>query len=88
MASGKPILVIGDKDSEISLCVKEFNIGWVAQPNNPKMLARLFDKIYTECVSGSKNNIVDSRDIAVKYFAKELILNKYLDLFDLKDKVT
>jgi glycosyltransferase involved in cell wall biosynthesis len=82
MATGKPILVIADNNSEISLCVKEFNIGWVAEPNNPKILNKLFDKIYKECVTENKKNIVNSRDIALEHFSKEIILNKYFNLFN------
>ena len=82
MTDERYILVIADNNSEISLCVKEFNIGWVAEPNNPKMLNKLFDKIYKECVTENKKNIVNSRDIALEHFSKEIILNKYFNLFN------
>jgi glycosyltransferase involved in cell wall biosynthesis len=87
MASGKPILVIADNKSEISLCVKEFNIGWVTEPNNPQILNKLFDKIYKECFVENKKNIINSRNIALEHFSKEIILNKYFNLFNKKDDI-
>ena len=87
MASGKPILVIANNKSEISLCVKEFNIGWVTEPNNPQILNKLFDKIYKECFIENKKNIMNSRNIALEHFSKEIILNKYFNLFNKKDDI-
>ena len=83
MATGKPILIIANSESEISLCVKEYDIGWVAEPNNPLKLSELFDKIYKEYIFNNKFNKTNSRHIAEEYFAKELILNKFSDLLSL-----
>lgn len=79
MASGKPIIIIADKNSEISLCVKEFNLGWVVEPNNPMALKDVFCKVYEDAVS-IKTMTVRSRQIAENYFAKNIILDKYLEL--------
>jgi glycosyltransferase involved in cell wall biosynthesis len=45
MAADKPILIIADPNSEISICVKEFNIGWVVKPNNPYELSSMLIKM-------------------------------------------
>ena len=82
MATGKPILVIADRDSEISQCVNEYKIGWIAQPDNPVMLAHLFEQIFEEYFLGNKKTIGNPRNIALNHFSKELILNRYQDLFD------
>lgn len=82
MASGKPILVIADKNSEISLSVTEHNIGWSVIPNNPILLNDLFLEIYGEFIENNWNNISNPREIALKLFAKEIILNKYCRLFN------
>jgi glycosyltransferase involved in cell wall biosynthesis len=79
MASGKPIIIIADKNSEISLCVKEFNLGWVVEPNSPIALKDIFCKVYEDAVS-NKTMTIKSRQIAENYFAKNIILNKYLEL--------
>lgn len=81
MATGKPILIIADDNSEISLCVKENNIGWVVRPNDPVLLKKHFELIYNEYVNNKVLNISDSREIALNFFSKKIILNKYFELF-------
>ena len=76
MAAGKPILIIADNASEISMCVKEYNLGWIVEPNNPKLLSDTFEMIYKDFSSG-KVNIENSRIVAEKYFAKDIILSQY-----------
>lgn len=82
MAAGKPILIIADENSEISLCVSEFEIGWQIAPDNPEKLAEMFEKIYIEMQSDRKNELNDSRKIAIQFFSKEVIMEKYHKLFD------
>lgn len=81
MAAGKPILMIGHPDSEIALCVKEYNLGWVIEPNNPQSLQMAFESIYTERenLSSIKSN---ARVVADTIFAKETILDRYYQLFN------
>lgn len=81
MASGKPILMIGHPDSEIALCIKEFNLGWVVEPGNPEALKDMFELIYEQRgqLSSIRNN---ARCVADTVFAKETILNKYYQLFN------
>lgn len=83
MSTGKPLLVIADERSEISLCVSEYNIGWVVPPNTPALLTETFEKIYKEYKENQKFNLNDPREVATKYFSKEIILEKYCKLFDL-----
>lgn len=79
-ASGyKLTIVVLDEYSEISLCVKEFIIGWVVEPNNPEALKDVFIKAY-EDVDLLEAIKIRSRQIAETHFAKDLILNKYLEL--------
>lgn len=79
MAAGKPIIIIADKNSEISLCLQEFNLGWVVEPNNPKALCDAFCKIYEDKDLIKAINI-RSRQIAETHFAKDIILSKYSEL--------
>lgn len=80
MAAGKPILMVGESNSEIALCVKEYNLGWVIEPNNPLMLKEAFESIYEhrDELSSIKNN---ARCMAETLFAKESVLDKYYQLF-------
>lgn len=81
MAAGKPILMVGEPDSEIALCVKEFDLGWVIEPNNPLALKDAFENIYDqrENFSSIQNN---ARRVADTVFAKEIILDQYYQLFN------
>lgn len=78
MASGKPILIIADENSEISRCVKEYGIGWVVPPDNPILLKKVFDLAYNcpELAEMGKR----SRSVAEKHFAKTVILEQYYQL--------
>lgn len=82
MATGKPILVVGHEKSEISLCVTEHNLGWVVEPNNPLKLSEAFQDIYREHLNSNFKNKANSREIALKHFSKDIILEKYNDLFN------
>lgn len=79
MASGKPMLFIGDRQSEIALCIEEYSLGWVVEPDNPEMLARMIEHIYSNraCLSAMQNN---AKTVADAVFAKERILEKYYRL--------
>lgn len=83
MAAGKPILMIGEQQSEIALCVKEFDLGWVVEPNDPVALKETFESIYNQQgnLSSIKNN---ARCIADTVFAKDTILDRYYQLFQKK----
>lgn len=79
MAAGKPILLVADSNSEIARCIKEYNIGWIVKPNNPKLLAKTMVQIALEkeeMIKMSKN----CRRIAEELFAKNIILEKYYNL--------
>ena len=80
MASGTPMLYIGDKISEIALCIDEYHIGWVVEPHNPQMLKKQIEKIYAQ-----RNNFEtmkqNARNAADKVFAKNIILEEYFKLF-------
>ena len=73
------MLFIGDRQSEIALCIEEYSLGWVVEPDNPKMLARMIEHIYSNrtCLSAMQNN---AKPVADTVFAKERILEKYYRL--------
>lgn len=81
MAAGKPILMVGEENSEIALCIKEYNLGWIIEPNNPIALKDTFIQIYND-----RNNLStiqhNARQTAETVFAKDIILNKYYQLFN------
>jgi len=81
MAAGKPILYIGEENSEIALCIKEYNLGWVVEPNNPDALKKQIESIYVQ-----RNDLDEikrnARYVAEKVFAKKIVLEKYYELFN------
>lgn len=76
MATGKPILYIGEADSEIALCVNRYNIGWVVEPNNPALLKEKIEAILSD-PSGIKKMGENSIRVANEVFAKNVVLDKY-----------
>jgi glycosyltransferase involved in cell wall biosynthesis len=78
MASGKPILYFGDENSEISLVVKENNIGW--SYSSSESLLDFFNNIDGSFFELSANLGLKARDIAVNKYSKSLILSKFKDL--------
>ena len=80
MAAGKPILYVGEADSEIALCIQEYNIGWVVEPNNPQALCDMIISIYEQ-----RDNLEqigkNARLVAETVYAKNIILEKYYSYF-------
>jgi glycosyltransferase involved in cell wall biosynthesis len=80
MAAGKPILLVGDQDSEIGRVINENGIGWITSPNDAAVLAAQFEKI---CVDKSlKDKGRKSRSIIEKLYSKEVVLTKYKKLYE------
>ncbi len=79
MAAGKAILFIGESDSEIALLVKEKQIGYVFEPGDcdgiVKFLSDLTPQKRVEFAEMGKR----ARKVAETEYAKEIILNKYLE---------
>lgn len=79
MAAGKAVLFIGEPTSEIGLLVKEKQIGYVFEPSDRegivKFLSELSPVKYFEFAEMGKR----AREVAEKEYAKEIILNKYVE---------
>ena len=79
MAAGKPLLYIGDKDSEIGRVVKEEGIGWVVPPANSELLTLAIDKI---CESNDLELMSEiSRNVVENKFSEHIILEQYKNYF-------
>ena len=76
MAAAKPLLYIGEKNSEIDLVINEHKIGWSVEPENPYELAKVIDTICNDFKS-IENRGKKSRMVVENYFTKDIILNKY-----------
>lgn len=78
LASGKPILYFGDKNSEISLLVKENKIGWSF--NSSESLLDFLNQIDESFFESSKILGLRSRDIAESQYSKLVILEKFKEV--------
>ena len=78
LAAGRPLLVISDINSDIAQLVIKHNIGWVCPPGDTNS----FDVIVNSIINNPKKLKTyskNSRLVAVNFFSKEIVLNKYLE---------
>lgn len=78
MAAGKPILIVAENSSEISMLVNEIGIGWDCEPGYPEKLSSLIDKISNEKLHEKTNDV---RKYFENNFTEKIILDKFDDLF-------
>ncbi|MDC0236212.1 glycosyltransferase family 4 protein [Candidatus Pelagibacter sp.] len=80
LAVKKPILYLGDMDTEIGKTILENKIGWVCDNINPSEVAKKIDSIIVE-----KEKIKDlgnqARNVAETKYSKNYILTKYAKIF-------
>lgn len=77
MAADKPLLVIADPSSEISMLVEEESIGWHCGTNSPSELALLIDNI---CESADFSTLNSSRALLLNQFTEEICLDQFESL--------
>lgn len=75
MAADKPILYVGDGDSELSILLSEHQVGWACEPAQPKLLAQKMDMI-TDSLLMSETAGMQPRKILTEHFSETLALNK------------
>jgi len=80
MAAGKPILSIGEDNSELGLVLKEEGIGWVVPPNNPKEIVRVI------LFANENRNLLfemgkRARLLAETKYSAKKIINNFIELF-------
>ena len=78
MAAGKPILFIGDENSEIDRCIKAFHIGYSVHSNSPEDLVKVINHIQVQ-KEELKLQGRRARFLAENIYSKENILNKFLE---------
>lgn len=79
MAAGKPVLFIGDAKSEIALLVKEKGIGYVFEPKEHGKIVDFLMLISTDMLPILKEMGAKARKVAVEEYAKDIILNKFIE---------
>lgn len=81
LAAGKPILFIGDPDSEIALLVREHRIGWVFASDDCDGIIKFLTNLSVDM----RNDIAAmgrvARRLAESSYSEETILNKFANLY-------
>ncbi|UWX60794.1 glycosyltransferase family 4 protein [Chryseobacterium oranimense] len=80
LAAGKPILYIGEKNSEIDLLVREENIGYSFQHFEQQQLLDFFNSFDEQSILDLKFKKEKARKIAEEKFSENTILNKFYNI--------
>jgi glycosyltransferase involved in cell wall biosynthesis len=80
MASGKPILFIGELNTEIALMIQEEKIGFCFDPNNKQSLTDFLNNFTTTDFEKLKVMGNKAREIAETKFSEKIIMDKYLSI--------
>lgn len=80
MAAGKPILFVGDLESEISLMVLKYNIGWCFASENTAGLREFLENLSEDNLVEIREKGARAREIAEKYYSKDIILDKFREI--------
>jgi hypothetical protein len=81
LASGHPVMFIGDKRSEVAQMLQESQCGWQSSFDNPDDCVRLIDSICSLPREKLLGMGFHARDYLRDNFSKTITLDKYVDLF-------
>lgn len=81
LAAGKPILFIGDENSEVAMMLKEYGIGFVFGAHDTEGLVAFMDGLSPNSCSKLEIMGTKAREIAELYYSESAIMQKYIDLF-------
>lgn len=79
MAAGKAILFIGESNSEIGLLIKEKKIGYVFEPSDRAGIINFLSNLSPERCAEFKEMGQRARKVAETEYAKDIILNKFVE---------
>ena len=81
LAAGKPIFYIGDINSELHLILQQYDIGWFAEAGNQEAISKTLTIIANTHIDEIRKLSKNARILAEKKYSKDIILNKYDNLF-------
>lgn len=76
MAANKPIIYVGDKNSELELLLSEYDLGWYCASGKVSELAKLIDEVSE---LSRLENLPQTRQILESNFSEENALNAILN---------
>ncbi|NML70481.1 glycosyltransferase family 4 protein [Chryseobacterium sp. RP-3-3] len=80
LAAGKPILYIGEQNSEIDLLVKKENIGYSFQHFEHQQLLDFFNSFDEKSILDLELKKEKAREVAKEKFSESIILNKFYNI--------
>lgn len=72
MAANKPIIYVGDKNSELERLLSEYELGWYCNNGKVSELSRLLDHVSNLNCSG---NLSQTRDVLISHFSEKIALD-------------
>jgi glycosyltransferase involved in cell wall biosynthesis len=79
-AVGRPIIICSEPDAEAAILLRDENIGWVTQPEDPRALAQTIALAASE-TAGVKAKGQRAAQVAARY-TRQISLGAYRDLMD------
>ena len=80
LSAGKPVLFIGDEDSEISMLVREHEIGYTFVADDTLGLYNFFNSLTESDLLKLKLMGKKSREIAEQYYSEDKVLEKFYEI--------
>lgn len=80
LAAGKPVLYVGEKNSEIDLLLREENIGYSFQHFEEQKMLDFFNSFDETSVQELEIMKQKARKVAEEKFSEEIILNKFYNI--------
>ena len=77
MAAGKPILFIGDANSEIALTIKDFDIGYCYEANDVIGLKSFLSSLNESRKEELREKGLRAREVSEKYYSEKIVLQKF-----------
>lgn len=81
LRAGKPILYVGDSMSEIALMIKEYNIGFCFEPDNPDGIKAFLNGLSADMRSQLREMGAKAKELALTIYSEDRILSKYQNIF-------
>ncbi|PTT71825.1 MULTISPECIES: glycosyltransferase family 4 protein [unclassified Chryseobacterium] len=80
LAAGKPVLYVGEKNSEIDLLLRDENIGYSFQHFEEQKILDFFNSFDETSVKELELMKENARKVAEEKFSEEIILNKFYNI--------
>ncbi|MBU6229180.1 MAG: glycosyltransferase family 4 protein, partial [Cyanobacteria bacterium REEB459] len=77
MASGKPILFLGPKNSEIYRLINDFDIGWTFDWGDLSLVNKFINSIKFSDLTNIQSKGIRARKVAERFYNKELAMKKF-----------